>query len=378
MTRPLRILHVVSEMGPTGGGVEVWLAHVARRIDRTRFHFDYLVHTDRERAFDAELRALGSRVVPIVRPLAFWRYPFEFARRLRRYGPYDVVHSHVLFGGIVTRLARRAGVPARFAHSHSDVAGFGVDGDPLRGPVVRYTTRWARTDATRRLACSRRAAAAMFGADASWTFVPYGIDLAAFAAPVDRRAVRAELGLAPDVLAVGHVGRFQPQKNHAFLNEVARELARLRPNTRLFIAGDGPLRGAIEQRVRAAGLTGTVTFLGVRHDVPRLFRGAFDRVVLPSVYEGLPLVGLEAQAAGVPLLATDSLAEELDVVPGLVRRLPLSASPLAWAEALAAAAPEVTPASALAAMRDSPFELGRAVRALEAIYDQCATAGAAS
>lgn len=374
MSRPVRILQVVSEMGPTGGGVEVWLMQVLRHLDREQFQMDFLVHTPLPKAFDDEVRALGGRVLPCVRPLYLWKYPFAFRRVLRKYGPYDVVHSHVLFGGLVMRLARLFGVPARIAHSHSDVDGFRVDGDPLRGPFVRYTTRWARRDATRRLACSRRAGVAMFGDDACWDVLHYGIDLAPFETAVDRAAVRAEFGILSDELVLGHIGRFQEQKNHFFVLDVFRELVRRDARARLVLVGDGPLRLAVKERVHRLNLADRIHFLGVRDDVPRLMRVVLDVFVLPSRYEGLPLVGIEAQAAGLPCVLSDTITKELDVVPGLVTRLPITKPAAIWADAVRAAQNTrqvISPRDALAAVRGSSFDMRAAIDRLEQVYRDC-------
>jgi glycosyltransferase involved in cell wall biosynthesis len=359
-------------MAPTGGGVEVWLMHMLRHIDREQFRMDFLVHTPQPKAFDDEIRALGSRVIPCVRPLHLYRYPFAFRRAVAANGPYDVLHCHVLFSGLVMRLARSRGVPVRVAHSHSDAGGFGVDGEFFRGRFITWTNRWARHDATHGLACSRRAAAALFGpdhaADPRFRLFYYGVDLTPFEAAVDSARLRAELGIPPGVLVIGHVGRFQEQKNHTFLIDVAAAVAR-RQETRLLLVGDGPLRPAVERMVADLGLGDRVVFAGVRRDVARLMRGVMDVFVLPSHYEGLPLVGIEAQAAGLPLVLSDTITDEVDVIPELIQRRSLKEQPEAWAGAVLAAQPRR--ADALARMRQSPFDLGRAVRNLEEFYRAC-------
>src|SRR5262249_24533295 len=119
-----------------------------------------------------------------------------------------------------------------------------------------------------------------------------------------------------------------------------------------------------------------VRFLGVRGDVPRLLRGAMDVFLLPSRYEGLPLAGIEAQAAGLPCILSNTITEELDVGAGLVHRLPLSPPAADWAEAVSAARhsqPRISPAAALAAVKGSPFNLHNAVRQLEDFYRGCGT-----
>src|SRR6476469_699947 len=118
--RPIRILHVVG--GMNRGGVETWLMHVLRNIDRDRFHMDFLVHTEQACSYDEEIRALGSRIIPCVgsnsKP---WLYAQNFKHILHEYDTYEIIHSHVHhYSGHILRLAHKAGIPIRIAHSHLD------------------------------------------------------------------------------------------------------------------------------------------------------------------------------------------------------------------------------------------------------------------
>lgn len=377
-----RILHVACEMGVRGGGAETWLLQMLRRFDRKRFQHDILVHTDQPAEYHEELRYLGCRILPCSRPLFLWKYPRVFKALLRTHGPYDAVHSHVLFAGLVIHLAQQAGVPVRIAHSHSDTAGFGVDGALLQGGFIRWTNRWVRREATLGLACSRRAAAALYGPtwtrDPRWEVLHYGLDPSPFAQEVDAHRVRADLGLPADAVVIGHAGRFQKQKNHAFLIDVAAAAIRQDPRVHFLLLGDGPLRPEIEQKVERLGLTRQVHFAGARRDVPRVMGGAMDVFALPSHYEGLPMVGLEIQVAGVPAVISDNIAEELDFVPGLVNRLSVRASAEHWATALLRAAARRRPATETRRLFErSDFTIEHCVRRLEAIYDNALVHAAA-
>ena len=374
MAAPVRILHVVGALNR--GGVETWLMHVLRHIDRDRFHFDFLSHTTQPAAYDDEVRALGARIIPCLSPAQPLQYGRSFKRILREHGPYDVLHSHVHhFSGYTLRLAAQAGVPARIAHSHSDTVVAESAASPARRVYLALMERWVHKYATVGLAASARAGAALFGP--AWEqnqrlrLLYYGIDLAPFRAPVDPAACRAELGLPPDALVIGHVGSFKPVKNHAFLIEIAAEVVQREPRARFLLVGDGPLRPDIERQVQAAGLGDHVVFAGLRPDVPRLLRGALNLFVMPSHYEGLPIASIEAQAAGLPVMLSDAITTEADVIPELVRHLPLTAPVSAWADALLAALAQpspAAPAAALAQIAASPFSIEQSVRALEAVY----------
>jgi len=374
MSESRRILHVVGAMNR--GGIETWLMHVLRCIDRERFRMDFLVHTRRPGDYDAELESLGARILPCPyahQPLAYAR---EFRRIVRENGPYDVIHSHVHhFNGFVLRLAESAGIPQRIAHSHNDPSSADAARGILRQGYAWISGRWIRAYATDGAGCSRRAAESLFGAewqrDGRWRVLSYSIDLAAFGAGSDRVSVRAELGIPADAFVIGHTGRFVDQKNHAFLLKIARELVRLEPRTRVVLVGDGPLRPAIAEMADAYGIRGAVDFLGVRRDVARLMMGAMDLFVFPSHFEGLGLVVVEAQAAGLPCLISRRVPEEADIVPGLIHRLSVDDPPEEWAQtalAIRAQPRSISQEDALAAVRASSFNIAQGVRAVEEIY----------
>jgi glycosyltransferase involved in cell wall biosynthesis len=379
--RRIRILHIVGGMGH--GGVETWLMHVLRHIDRRRFQMDFMVHTAEPCPYDNEIRALGSRILPCLRPDQPWRYARNF-RRILASSAYQIVHSHVHhYSGYTLRLAQRAGTPIRIAHSHNDVFPQDTSPGPLRWIYLVTAKRWIRRFGTMRLAASGKAAEALFGSrwqrSSICRLLYYGIDLVPFRAQADP-SVRAVLRLAPDAFVIGHVGRFDAQKNHLFLLEIFRNVAEADPRTRLMLIGDGPLRPAIERRVAELGLTERVVFAGLRADVPRLLLGAVNVFVMPSLHEGLPLAGLEAQAAGLPCVFADSITTELDVVPRLVTRLKLSQSSSAWARVVLAKrdqAPPITRDEALAAMEASPFNIRRAVAELTRVYETASAAASA-
>jgi len=373
LRRPIRILHVVG--GMNRGGVETWLMHVLRHIDRADFQMDFLVHTERPCAYDEEIIALGSRIIPCLSPQRPWVYARNFRRALRAHGPYDVIHSHVhRFSGYVLRLSK-VDVPIRIAHSHNDSSSVEARGGLLRRSYVTLTGRWIRAHATVGLSCSDRAAAALFGEawmdDRRWETMPYGIDLAPFRSSVDLGDVRRELAIPPDAWVIGHVGRFVEQKNHRFLAEVAIELLKREPRAFLLLVGDGPLRPSIEQQVNGAGIAHRVRFAGLRGDVHRLMRGAMDFFLFPSLWEGLGLVLIEAQAAGLPCIISDVIPREADVVGPLIRRVSLAQPVARWVDETLSqrdAANAIPHRDSLAQVECSPFNIQRAMGRLEEIY----------
>jgi glycosyltransferase involved in cell wall biosynthesis len=227
--------------------------------------------------------------------------------------------------------------------------------------------------ATHLLACSIPAAGCLFGADwrRHWRakLVYCGVDFAPFAASdrtADRAAVRQEFGIGPAEIVVGHVGRFDAGKNHAFLCTVAARAMRREPRICVLCIGVGPLSDRVKAHFEQAGVRAIMT--GRRADVPRLLH-AMDVFAFPSVHEGLPLAVVEAQAAGLPCVVSDAVTQEVDVVHGLIRWLPLSAGAGVWADAvLQAAGQPAQSAAALAAMRRSPFSVETSFERMRSIY----------
>lgn len=368
---PLRVLHVVG--GMDRGGVETWLMHVLRRLDRQQVRMDFLVHTETPRAFDEEIVARGARLLRCPLPAPLWRYATSLRSVLRRTGPFDVVHSHVHhFSGCVLAVARLAGVPVRVAHSHSDRRAAEEGAGLRRSAYLAATQRALLHVMTAGLACSRDAARDLYGL--GWSKDPriqvlhYGIDLEPFRQVVDRAEVRAELGLGPGRV-FGHVGRFVEAKDHALLIDIFDVLARADAGAQLLLVGDGPLRPTIEARVRHLGLSSRIVFAGVRPDVPRVLQ-AMDAFIFPSRFEGLGLAAVEAQAAGLPVLMSTAVPEEAVVVPHLVRRHERSQPPSEWARAALelASRPPPPPESTLAAVTAAGFDINTSAERLQALY----------
>jgi glycosyltransferase involved in cell wall biosynthesis len=369
-----RILHVVG--GMNRGGAETWLMHIMRHIDRQSFRMDFLVHTNQPGAFDEEIRALGGKIFSCLHPSRPWAYAFNFKRILRQHGPYSIVHSHVhLYSGFILRLAKQTGVPDRIAHSHNDTLVLHASAGSFRRFYQVLMESWISRYATLGLACSKLAAAALFGRsweeDSRWQVIHYGIDLSPFKTQIDSKEIRSELGIPSDAFVVGHVGRFSEQKNHTFLIKIAQEIARREKKFCLLLIGDGGLRPAIEKQVAQAGLTEAVRFTGVRADVPRLMQGAMDVFLFPSFFEGLGLVLIEAQAAGLPCIFSDVIPREADVVEPLLKRLSLTQSVSSWAEAVLATRDQklaITRPEALAAVEQSSFNILKSVSKLANTY----------
>jgi len=349
---------------------------VLRRIDREQFHMDY--QTMSSRGFEGEIEELGSKI--FLGPSN--REPVAFGRSLRRLihdeGPYDIIHGHrQQFNGYVLRRAKDFGVPVRIAHSHAT----GLQGDrvgPFRRIYNAYMASLMARYATGGLAASEVAAQGVFGnawrANPRWKILHYGVDLEPFQAEVDRAAVRSELGIPDGRFVLGNVGRFSLQKNHSFLIDIFAEVVRRDPNVSLLLVGDGPTNAAIRKKVDDNGLTDHVVFAGYSSNVPRLMLGAMDVFVMPSLFEGLPISLIEAQAAALPCVVSGEISREVSAPQDMVQFISLESPPSTWAEAILSTrdlSKKVDRSKILELMKESSFNIWNCVSTLERFYLEC-------
>ncbi len=334
--RRVRVLHCVGHLAR--GGIENWLYQMIQRLDRNRFDHHVIVWTDEEEAFTEQFRAAGVHVIACTGhtdPFRLWR---ELSRIISDHGPYDLLHTHGSHGhAFVMLFAAAAGIRARVAHSHTDVR-----------PVLRKSSfgyrlyvavgnQLMRSLATVSVGVTGEAAASLFGS--RWRYnrkvriVHCGIDLAPFANPPDP-TLREKLRIPPERCVVGHVGRFEPQKNHSFLLDLAEELARRGSKLHFLLIGDGSLRRTFTESIRRRGLDSFFTIIEDCLTIPAHMVGAMDCLICPSLYEGLPLVLMEAQAAGLPCLVSENMSKDVDKGLGLICHIDLNRGPVAWADAV--------------------------------------------
>ncbi|SFB30016.1 Glycosyltransferase involved in cell wall bisynthesis [Cohnella sp. OV330] len=319
MEGPVRVLHAVVNMNR--GGAETLIMNLYRNIDRDRVQFDFL--TSKPGVFDEEIADMGGIVHRIshITDNGHRSYSRELRGFFENHRHYRTVHSHMdKMSGLVLFAAKKAGIPIRIAHSHNTMS----EGGYAARLYKWYVGNRIASSATVRMACSTAAAAWLFPNKAGDTLIlKNGIESGRFAFQEEvREQVRAELEISAQTFAVGHVGRFLHQKNHAYLIDRFAELLTRHEDSVLVLAGDGPLRSQIEQKVRDYGIQSKIRFLGVRSDVDRLMQG-FDVFVFPSFHEGLPVTLVEAQGAGLPCVISDSITNEVDMGLGLIHSFPL-------------------------------------------------------
>ena len=304
-----------------------------RHIDRTKIQYDFIIDSDSSDPYiKPEIEALGGRIItvpPYQKPIAY----HKALCKLFTDNHYPLVYSHLNTLSVFPLFAAwRAGVPIRVAHSHT-TAGKGR-GETKRN-IMKYILRnFSRVFPTEICACSRLAGEFQFGKHAMnsgrvliW---PNAIETERFAySETVRHETRKALKLT-DKFIVGHAGRFMPQKNHSFLIDIFAEIRKRRDDAVLLLAGDGPLMDSVKAKVQRLGLSECVVFLGSVGDMERYYQ-AMDVFVLPSLYEGLPVVGSEVQVSGLPFLCADTVTPETKFCDNL-HFMPLNAGAEAWAE----------------------------------------------
>ncbi|ATH93264.1 glycosyltransferase family 1 protein [Bacillus glycinifermentans] len=356
--RPKRVLHIVS--GMNRGGAETMIMNMYRHADRSRVQFDFISHREETCDYDPEIISLGGRVfyVPSIGTAGLLSYIKRIRDVLIEKGPFSAVHAHTDFQtGFAALAAKLAGVPVRICHSHNTA--WKPNPRFMDAVQLRLFRRLMFACSTALCACGQDAGRFLFGGKKmsknAVHLLQNGIDLARFqeANSRSKAGMRKRFGIRENALVIGHVGRFFEQKNHPFLLELAGSLKKTGTPFQAVFAGDGPLRKQIEEQAARLGLEDEVLFLGVVEDVPSLMR-TFDVFVMPSLFEGLPLVLVEAQASGLPCVVSDTITKETDLGLGLLKRVSLGAGFDRWAEEIGRAQQAEQPAwpdieSALAA-----------------------------
>ncbi len=347
-----------------GGGVEAVVMNYYRNIDRGRFQFDFVVCEGSCMVPRDEIESLGGRVFMIPAYIHALEYQKTLTALINEQG-WRIVHSqNNALCAFPLYAAKKAGVPVRIAHSHSTSGRGETVKNALKAVLKTQSNRYP----THRLACSRLAGDWLYGDGADYEVLRNAIDLSVFCPNEgDRAEMRAALGVREGQLLVGHIGRFMDQKNHAFLLEIFKEVLTLRPDAVLALAGEGPLFDVTKDKAFDLGIAESVRFLGTRSDAPSLYR-AFDVFCLPSLYEGLPMVGVECQASGTPILASDAVTREA-AMTSLMEFESLGSSPEAWARHLVAMRGRgfaTGDAEGLAA-----FDIKQAAKRLEEFYLTC-------
>lgn len=309
---PIRIAHIIGKW--IGGGVESVVMNYYRNIDKSKIQFDFICDNDSTNIPQEEIESMGGKVILIPPYQKVFKYQKELKKVLKE-GNYKIVHSHInALSVFPLRAAKKAGVPVRIAHSHST-----TNKKEWKKNLLKMALKpFSKVYATDYFACTAHAGRWLFGDkefDKGNVYVlNNAIDLDKFKYDEEiRKAKRQELNVDDNTLVIGHAGRFVAQKNHEFVIDVFNEVHKQNENTKLMLVGKGPLEEHIKEKVNQYGLKEAVMFLGQRpEDIHELYQ-AMDVFIFPSLYEGLGMVAIEAQCAGLKCVCSTEVPEKAKV-----------------------------------------------------------------
>lgn len=323
-----RVLHIVTHMNR--GGLETMIMNYYRCIDRNKIQFDFLSHRSEteKKDYDDEIKELGGNIYHISRLNPFSiRYRKELSIFFKDHNEYDIVHVHLdCMSGIVLKQAQLAGIRCRVAHCHSS-----SQDKNIYYPIKLFFKRMIPKYATDLFACGDFSGKWMFGKKTSFVVLKNAINSNDYVYDQFKRtSFRKSIGADEDCVILGLVARFSKVKNHSFLVEVFEQLHRKYNNSLLVLVGQGECEEGIRLQVKEKKLDNNVKFLGLRTDVNCILQG-IDFFVMPSLYEGLPLSIIEAQASGTKSFISNNVPRDC-IVTNLVKQINLSRSPEEWAD----------------------------------------------
>ena len=327
MSEPIRILHIVQRM--EAGGTQAFLMNLYRNIDRKKVQFDFLVEYIDKEFYDDEIISLGGKIyyTNFRKDLNIFKFKKEFSKILKDNPEYKIIHIHATaIGKICTDVARKNNIPVIIAHTHNN--GAVKDWKYLPKKILRKLYRNGPTDF---FACSEEAGIYTFK-DKKFKVIHNSIDAKKFLYNEStRNKKRKELNVE-NKFVVGNVGRLHEQKNQIFLIDVFYELQKKKENSVLLIIGTGPLKIKINEHIEKLGITDKVKILENRNDMNEIYQ-AMDVFVLPSLFEGLGIVAIEAQAAGLPVIASEGVSSEAKVTENM-KKLSLKEPIANWVKAI--------------------------------------------
>ena len=324
---PIRVLQLFTILNR--GGAETNIMNYYRKMDRTKFQFDFLVHREEIGAYEEEIVQLGGKIfrLPALHPLHLSAYK-KAVRSFFDQHDYKIIHGQCSeLGLFIYKEAKKRNVPVIIAHAHNS-----TDGWNLKSPFRWFWKKRMMNYINAYFTCSYEASIWLFGKkNAHKAFAMHNAvesSLFAYNENTDQK-IRKNLE-ASNTTNIIHVGRFNEQKNHGFLIDVFSEYNALNPNAKLFLVGEGALKKSIIDKVNHLKINDNVVFLGLRNDVNLIMQG-MDFFLFPSLFEGLPVSFVEAQSSGLQCVISDKIPAEAILIPENVTVISLKKSAKYWA-----------------------------------------------
>ena len=362
---PIRVAQIVGKW--IGGGVESVVMNYYRYIDRTKIQFDFICDEDSTNIPYEEIEKLGGKVILIPPYQKVFKY-HKVLKKILKDADYKIVHSHINTLSVFSLFAAKcARIPVRIAHSHSTTN----KKEKKKNALKQLLRTFSKLFATDYMCCSELAGRWLFGNKeydkGNVYLLNNAIDIDKFKYNEEvRKRKREELNIQDNTLVIGNVGRFVEQKNHRFLIDIFNEIHKQNDNSILLLAGQGPLMGEIKIKVKNLGLEKCVKFLGQRKDINELYQ-AFDVFCLPSLYEGLPVVGVEAQATGLLCVFSKDMTKETKILES-TQFLSLNQKASEWAKIILDKSKLNCKKDTSKEMSENGFDINIEANKLEKIY----------
>jgi len=314
------------------GGAEVLCLTILQNIDRAKYQIDFAVTKLTGTAIEKEAIKLGANIHLVPKFKGYNIFSFKKAwRKLLRDNFYDIVHGHASGAmSIYLKIAKEMGCKT-VAHSHASLS----SGNAFVQCVKKALALKVPKRSDYMVACSEIAAIKLFGKDfnknSNYLFIPNGIDSLKFRFNQEiRNRLRQELGINESEFLFGNVGRLTEQKNQSFLLDIFSKIREKQSESYLLLCGEGPLKDALIKKAKSLGVLDYVKFIGNVSNVNE-YMSAMDLFLLPSLFEGLPVTMVEAQAAGLGVVCSDTITREVKITDG-VKYLSFKETPICWAD----------------------------------------------
>lgn len=332
MNTTIRILHVIGAMG--SGGAEAMIMNIYRNIDRTKIQFDFVVHTNKKEFYDDEILSLGGKIFHterynILNYLQYKRFWDDF---FTDHDEYHIIHGHINSSAAIYLKSAKEHNRIAVVHSHATRN----SEKSMRKCAFLISSYPIRYIADFFFACSKKAGIDRFGKrivkSKRFCVLNNGIDTNSYKYNYQKRIqIRNRFNIKDNTVVIGHVGRFTYAKNHRFLIDIFSSIHRAEPNSILMLVGIGELEEEIREQVKTLGLENAVLFLGQTNNVGLVLQ-AIDVFIFPSLFEGLGIALVEAQAAGLPCIVSENIQKEADIKAGLVHYLKVNDGKEKWAQ----------------------------------------------
>lgn len=347
-------------------GTETFMMNVLKNIDKNKFQVDFLIFSEEESSYSKEAKLLGSNIYRLPSRRNGMIYYKELDRFFRQKA--NIYHAIHFCGGSVSSIAPvyfayKYHIPVRIVHSHNSSC------DGFHNKVFHSINRLFLSKlATHFFACSTKAASFFFGKH-ECTIINNGIDMGKYMYNEERRKLfRTNHNIMETTHVIGHIGRFETVKNHSMIVEVFKSYCTSFSDSLLVLVGTGTLQKEIQEKVGSMGLSDKVLFLGERNDIPDILC-SMDCFLMPSLYEGLPFVLVEAQTSGLPCIVSNTINKDAKILPDFYF-LDLKDNVEIWSEAIREAITERKRIEALKDVRGAGYDILSTVKYLESVYSE--------